>query len=473
MISDLPPELWSKILQEACTVPGAFSPHPRSRKLLESDAREDSWRLLNHATKCRHTYRCISLVSRLWYTLSLPFFWYHLVLRSPATVQGAAAALLASYHSSHSAHGNPSLPHGGMGWFVKRIDVDIDVEPSMTLNEDLLRGLVTILTLSPGLEIYADHHHPGPSFDDHYVIYIPDGILKYLFRPGNKLRRVDWHAQNFIPFCSYLHYAPYLEALSLHSFDAKGTTWLAIDNSLSVSLPLLESLVLKEDPESRQPRILSTWDLPRLHTLKLIVSPVFEAEVFFRSHGGKIKTLSIHTPAGSTPYHSIGAYCALAPSLETLYFQLHHPPFTLITPLNTVKMIGIHGLLHFRGRHLDVEEEDQLHRHLTAMVRCRNRMPALKVIRLVDFDPASWGSQDRTAREVARWQRWQLRWEMLGVRWEDRSGQLMRVPDDLLELLEEQDDDDDSGFDDVEMLDGETESTDDYLSLSSASGMWD
>jgi len=101
-------------------------------------------------------------------------------------------------------------------------------------------------------------------------------------------------------------------------------------------------------------------------------------------------------------------------------------------------------------------------------------MPSLKVIRLVDFDPKSWNSQDRTAREVARWQRWQLRWEMLGVRWEDRDGELMRVPDALLELLEQKDLDDEEIYSDDEMaVDEELEGFSDYLSLSSATGLWD
>jgi hypothetical protein len=136
-------------------------------------------------------------------------------------------------------------------------------------------------------------------------------------------------------------------------------------------------------------------------------------------------------------------------------------------------MIGIQGLLNFRGRSFDDGEEEQLHRHLTAMVRSRGRMPSLKIIRLVDFDPESWNSQDRTAREVARWQRWQLRWEMLGVRWEDRDGQLMKVPDAMLELLEQRDLDDEEIYSDDEMaVDEELEGFSDYLSLSSVSGMY-
>jgi hypothetical protein len=368
-------------------------------------------------------------------------------------------------------------PYGGMGWFVRRIDLDLEVEPSMPLNEELLRGLATILSLCPNLEIFCDHAHPGPAFDEQFVIYLPDGLLSHLFHPANRLRRVDWSANNLIPFTSYLHAAPYLEYLNLHHFVPNPVTWLSINHATNVSLPNLQSLVLKEDPSTGQAAILSTWNLPRLQMLRLEVAPdVGAADLFLRIHGLKIKTLSIHTPPTTInrPLQSMGYYAAYTPNVESLYFQLHHPPFGLNTLLPNLWMIGIHGLLNFRGRSFDDGEEEQLHHHLTAMVRTRNRMPALKVIRLVDFDPESWNSEDRTAKEVARWQRWQLRWEMLGVRWEDRDGHLMKVPNSLLELLEQRDLDDETIYSDQEMaVDEEIEGFSDYLSLSSASGMWE
>ncbi|PVG02537.1 hypothetical protein CPB86DRAFT_697551 [Serendipita vermifera] len=513
---NLPPEVWTRIFLFACTIPEAFSPHPRSKSgIIESEHREDWWRLQNEVSSCRYTYRCISLVCRSWYHFSLPFFWHHLVLHSPATVIGAANALSASrtisHHYSHHQrlhlqetqnipyHESSSMPQptGGMGWFVRRIDLDLPVsKPSMELSEQLLRGLATILTLCPNLQIFSDHAHPGPAFDDQFVIYLPDALLSYLFRPNNQLKRVDWSANNLVPFCSYLHSAPQLESLSLHHFVPNPITWLPINQPGGVCLPNLQTLVMNEDPARGQAAIVSTWDLPRLHMLRLEISPILGSDFFLRINGHKIKTLSIHTPAMiNVPLHSIAQYCSYMPNLESLYFQLHHPSFTQTTtalvalagqggptpvapggvpPLPSLKMIGIHGLLNFRGRSFDDGEDEQLHRHLTAMVRSRGRMPSLKIIRLVDFDPESWTSQGRTAREVARWQRWQLRWEMLGVRWEDKDGQLMRVPNALLELLEQKDLDDEEIYSDDEMaVDEELEGFSDYLSLSSASGLWD
>ncbi|CAG7854658.1 SubName: Full=Uncharacterized protein {ECO:0000313/EMBL:CCA70501.1} [Serendipita indica DSM 11827] len=490
---NLPPEVWTKIFLFACTVPDAFSAHPKgTRNVLQSEAREDWWRLQNEVASCRYTYRCIALVCRSWYHFSLPFFWNHLVLSSPTTVAGAAAALVASRsyslqhpHYKNQSHGlSPdgtyssnarSNPTGGMGWFVRRIDLDINIQqPTMALNEQLLSGLAQILRLCPNLHIFADHAHPGPSFDERYVLYLPDGLLSYVFHSQNVLRRVDWSANNLIPFASFLPYAPNLEVLSLHYFTGPPITWLGINRSVGISLPNLQTLVLNEDPACSQAALVSTWDMPRLHMLRLEVSPDFGSDQFLRIHGHKLTTLSIHTPATPRPLLPTGHYCAYTPHLEALYFQLHHPAFTLNTPLPQLRIIGIHGLLNFRGRSFDDGEEELLHQHLTGMVRCRIRMPALKVIRLVDFDPESWNSQDRTAREVARWQRWQLRWEMLGVRWEDRDGQLMRVPNALLELLEQRDLDDEEIYSDDEMaVDEEIEGFSDYLSMSSASGMWD
>lgn len=477
---NVPPEVWTRIFLWACTVPSAFSAHPRSKSLLQSEAREDWWRLQNEVASCRYTYRCIALVCRSWHHFSIPFFWHHLVLHSPATVAGAASALSASrslsishQHQYHTQNQHSSHPNGGYGWFVRRIDLDISLPPSMAINEELLRGLATILSLCPNVEIFSDHAHPGPSFDDQYVIYLPDALLSFLFHPTNTLRRVDWSANNLVPFCTYLHAAPHIEVLNLHYFTHQPITWLALNNPGGVSLPNLQTLVINEEPAWAQCAIVSTWFLPRLRTVRLEVASEYGSELFFRAHGHKITTLSLHTPANVTSVYPTGQYTILTPNIESFYFQLHHPPFILNTPLASLRIIGIQGLLNFRGRSFDDGEEDQLHRHLTAMVRSRTRMPALKVIRLVDFDPESWNSQDRTAREVARWQRWQLRWEMLGVRWEDRDGQLMRVPNALLDLLEQRDLDDEEIYSDDEMaVDEELEGFSDYLSLSSASGMY-
>ncbi|KAG8759791.1 hypothetical protein FRC14_004965 [Serendipita sp. 396] len=500
---NLPPEVWTRIFLFACTVPDAFNAHPhRTRTVLQSEAREDWWRLQNDVASCRYTYRCIALVCRSWYHFSIPFFWNHLILHSIPTVIGAAHALNGSrswalQHPYYAKSNNNFLqngdlnssrapPNGGMGWFVRRIDLEIELpNPTMAENETLLRALASILSMCPNLHIFADHAHPGPSFDDTYVLYLPDGLLSYLFRPNNNLRRVDWSANNLIPFCSHLHSAPHLRVLNLHYFTGNPLTWLgSTAGPAGVSLPFLDTLVLNEDPECLQAEIVSTWHLPNLQTLRLEVSPDFGSDQFLRTHGHNITTLSLHTPISPRPFYSIAHYCSYTPNLESLFFQLHHPPFALFQPqtnplsqtqaLSSLKMIGIQGLLSFRGRSFDDGEEEQLHRHLTAMVRSRARMPQLKVIRLVDFDPESWKSEQRTAREVARWQRWQLRWEMLGVRWEDRDGMLMRVPDKLLELLEQRDLDDDDIYSDEEMaVDEELEGFSDYLSMSSTSGMWD
>ena len=474
---NLPPEVWTRIFLWACTVPAAFSAHPRSKTPLQSEAREDWWRLQNEVASCRYTYRCIALVCRSWHRFSTPFFWHHLVLHSPTAVSGAANALTASRSLSmahQDAQGQQSPhPSGGVGWFVRRIDLDIRLQPTMVLNEQLLRGLATILSLCPNLEIFSDHAHPGPAFDDQYVIYLPDALLSFLFHPQNTLRRVDWSANNLVPFCTYLHAAPHIEVLNLHCFVQTPITWLPLNSPLDVSLPNLRTLVLNEDPAWAHCRIVSTWYLPRLQTVRLEVASDHSSETFLRVHGHKITTLSLHTPAKIILTYPTAQCCALTLNVECLFFQLHHPPFTLNAPLVSLKMIGIQGLLNFRGRSFDDGEEEQLHRHLTAMVRSRGRMPSLKIIRLVDFDPESWNSQDRTAREVARWQRWQLRWEMLGVRWEDRDGQLMKVPNTLLELLEQRDLDDEEIYSDDEMaVDEELEGFSDYLSMSSTSGIY-
>jgi len=71
-------------------------------------------------------------------------------------------------------------------------------------------------------------------------------------------------------------------------------------------------------------------------------------------------------------------------------------------------MVGIHGLLPWRDRDFEDGEPEMLHNHLTAMVRLKQKVPSLRVVRLVDFDPDSWQSMYREASEVPKWQRWQI-----------------------------------------------------------------
>jgi len=455
MASLLPSELWRRILQHACAIPHALDTPLRIGGNI--DDIQDRTAILQDVAKSRRaTHKCTALVNRTWYTLSAEFFWTYLVLDSRDKIIGAATALYSSANDHNVPNPNryPLYPRpgGGMGWFVHRIDMEFDLCASGSTDKDSLSALVYIIRASPNLQVYSDisdnetprPYRPPPP--------LTDAIMPFLLHPKNSIRRIDWHSNNLLSFCGHLHNAPSLQLLNLRYFDDR-LEEQPDERALYVHLPKLHSITFRELGSLRQAAIASTWDLPCLHMLTVETAQDFGSHAFLLKHGPSIRHLSLHTPTIGGPFPPIAAYCSFTPQLETLHFQLHHPTFALGGTLQALYMVGIHGLLPWGDRDFDDGESDMLHNHLTAMVRSKQKMPGLHVVRLVDFDPESWQSMYREAAEVAKWQRWQIRWESLGVRFEDHKGELMRIPQDLLDLLEERDLAEDSYGEETEMED--------------------
>lgn len=461
MASLLPSELWRRILQHACTIPHALDTPLRTGGNI--DHVQDRTAFLQDVAKSRRaTHKCIAFVNRAWYSLSAEFFWTYLVLDSRDKVIGAATALYAAAHNPNLP--NPNLyplyprPPGGLGWFVHRIDMEFDLCATGTIDNEALRALVYILQSSPNIQIYSDISDSEMPRPFRLPPPITDQIIPLLLSPKNSIRRIDWHSNNLLSFCSHLHKAQNLQLLNLRYFDDRLENQPVNDRALNVHLPKLHSITFREHGSLRQAAIASTWDLPCLRMLTVETAPDFGSHPFLLKHGPSIRHLSLHTPTIGGPFQPIAAYCSFTPHLETLHFQLHHPTFALGGTLQALEMVGIHGLLPWGDRDFDDGEPEMLHNHLTAMVHLRQKqkMPSLRVVRLVDFDPESWQSMYREASEVARWQRWHIRWDSLGVRFEDHKGELMQIPQDLLDLLEERDTAADDSYGE------ETEMEDDY-----------
>ena len=456
MASFLPSELWRRILQHACTIPHALD-CPLHYGGNIDDVQDRTAFLQDLAKSRRATHKCIALVNRTWYSLSAEFFWMYLVLDSRHKVISAATALYGSANNHNVPNPNrfPLYPRpvGGLGWFVHRIDMEFDLCASGTIDDESLRALVYILKTSPNLQVYtdiSDSENPRP-----YRLppAVTDAIMPFLLHPNNSVQRIDWHSNNLLSFCCHLHKAQSLQLLNLRYFDDVLENQPS-DEALNVHLPRLHSITFREHGSLRQAAIASTWDLPCLRMLTVETAQDFGSHPFLLKHGPSLRHLSLHTPTTGGPFPPIAAYCSFTPQLVTLHFQLHHPTFTLGGTLQALYMVGIHGLLQWGDRDFDDGEPEMLHNHMTAMVRFKQKMPGLHVVRLVDFDPDSWQSMYREASEVARWQRWQIRWESLGVRFEDHKGELMRIPQHLLDVLEERDSaEDDSYGEETEMED--------------------
>jgi hypothetical protein len=455
MASILPLELWRPILQYACAIPHALDTHLRIGGNIV-DVQGRTTLLQNLAKARRGTHKCVALVNSTWYSLSAEFFWTYLVLDSRDKLIGAATALYGSAHSPNEPNPNryPLYPRpiGGLGWFVHRIDMEFDLCVTGTIDADALRALIYIIQSSSNLQVYSDISDSEMPRPFRPPPVLTDTVMPFLLHPQNAIRRIDWHSNNLLSFCYHLNNAPSLQLLNLRYFDDRPENQ-PYDRALNVHLPELHSITFREHGSLRQAAIASTWDLPCLRMLTVETAQDFGSNTFLLKHGPSIRHLSLHTPTIGGPFPPIAAYCSFTPHLETLHFQLHHPTFALAGSLPALDTVGIHGLLQWGDRDFDDGEPETLHNHLTAMVRSKQKMPNLRVVRLVDFDPESWESMYREAFEVAKWQRWQVRWESLGVRFEDHKGELMRIPQDLLDLLEELEHAEDSDSEETEMED--------------------
>lgn len=287
----IPPEIWGVIIQHACIT--GHDPLDTSQELsfLDTSRTPLSAHQALMAVKLN-----LSLVSKQWNALALPWLFEFIWISRAAQAKALAKLLLMEDIVDRA---------NSSGRYIRRLHIETPV-----LERCAPADLRTILDYSPHLCIYSDHQSVQRSLFDESPDprCSPEAILTLVAQP--KIRRLSWTSyDNNVPFQLYM--SPFLtnlttrlEYLELSSASpnfravfsessTKGRSNAKVQ--MNVHLPSLRALKVSLDNNTFA--VLASWDMPLLTNLSVLSSDFsYTGEgfsMFFQSHGSKLRQLEL------------------------------------------------------------------------------------------------------------------------------------------------------------------------------------
>ncbi|EMD31022.1 hypothetical protein CERSUDRAFT_89514 [Gelatoporia subvermispora B] len=302
----LPPELWDRIIQQACL--SLHDPLDTSQELSFLDSTRDQPATYRATMSIKTS---LSLVSSKWRDLTRKYLYEFVWISHAAQAKSLAHTLLLEYC-------NASIPSGK---YIRRLHIE-----TQALERCVPADLRTILDYSPNLCIYSDHHSVQRSLIEplNDPKCSPEAILSLVTHP--RIRRLSWTSYDDVPFdvrmspflknpATRLEYlelsscSPNLRAIYAQSLADSSNRAIA---QMDVHLPSLRALKVSLDNETFA--VLASWTMPELTNLS-VVSADFSYtgsgfSRFFQAHGAKLRQLELGHSSSlveehylTTPHH--------------------------------------------------------------------------------------------------------------------------------------------------------------------------
>jgi hypothetical protein len=416
----LPPEIWIIILRHATYAPdyldtSALEPliddHRSWTSPISSPVLRDSFRVK----------RNLVLVSKYWRIMAIGYLLEHIIIRSIERVYSIANTLKRTYTAEREGEdGERRSERDGrsdtlqLGRLVRRLDFHPDVQWNRIYSKEFKTFASIVLDC-----------------DNLRVLTI--GFNSMVTRGWEMLRPAIKNSNSS------------LRHLSCYDFG--------VDSEVLELLPqfqLVEVLFLHVAP-GRVPTHLDHCSFPRLHTLEIggggalqflslllrwftfpavvrFISRGSAAELtvpggFLETYGKQILHLDF-SPEASQVYgllpRSIFRIC---PSIQHCVVPASPCPSSFDTPPSALIRVSLRVFTVYSPQVAGIEEWTRL----LSATSC----PTLRCVRLMDFANRSFRESSHIRAEAERFRRWIEIWEARGVRFEDRHGALVEIPDDL------------------------------------------
>jgi hypothetical protein len=369
----------------------------------------------------------ISLVSKSWNDLGLPLLYEHLYFRCECRVNAwhiAVQTLERDYeYTLRRVQGSSNAPQH-LGLYAKRLDFYImrntNVPRCWTPSD--VNKLLSLLRLCPNLQTVVYHDPIGGRKTS---ALFPSLIMKGIAKNCSSLGVFHWASESHTSLLKDIERFSLVEDLHLDlNFIKK--THMRVD----VHLPRLQTLRLtdeKIDGVEFLNSFIAQWDLPSLRKLVLDIEFDLSREApyrFFESLGPSLESLTIQSYSGlDTPsilrccptLQEMGVACIdfsgdflIHPTLSELNFMFQTPKWaSRDTHLDSLKSC----------MDLILEEEET---------------SQLGVIRIVDIKMNEFDDKDDLwgwrAFERMRWETWIDACERKAIRFEDMTGELLKLP---------------------------------------------
>jgi hypothetical protein len=245
-------------------------------------------------------------------------------------------------------------------------------------------------------------------------------------------------------FRNWYHFAA-LEVLSISVHGCDSDIWQ--DDSFefpSVCFPRLHTLTIGLHGISMADKVaewMSKWDFP--HLINLSISPPLRDSLrrtsFFKEHGSKLVSLMAGIWSHNNSYGDIVHVLGYCNSLRYLLFRVVvDNTGTPFTPARTIlELCFLIGPKALPDKPL-IYSSKSLWPFLSSTSSLFELLeyPEIVSIQLRNFENAAFGNRGWKKKSTAhRWRRWIMEWEKLNIRLEDSSGELLRIPSELIDSL--------------------------------------
>ncbi|KAH8109135.1 hypothetical protein DFH11DRAFT_974052 [Phellopilus nigrolimitatus] len=433
----LPIELWREIFVHATKVAGGYDTSFNS-PFEFSDITDGHNAFLKRLSTNHRTKQILCLVSRQWRAIAQELIFEYLFLQDTYDWTKLADGLEDSIRHDVERGGH------GAGWYVRRLEIS-----TLCWTKALGSAAARVVRCCPNLRVLT-----VGAFEESDGV--PAELVAAVFETCPRaLRSLDWTCDlGLAQTVQMFRLLPRVSSLQSffmcvqHDLDAILKELKTLER---VELPYLHTLELVSpdtDP-SDVLTVMESWRLPSIRQVVLCGQAELEhASAFFATHGPQLHTLEFdyageqETSIGPEgPTRGAAMLLARCPNIKELVLQVHWAASQATrghAAIERVGLRGLHLLAHAQARarggalalpEHDAEQRTVLHALGAAfpMLLDRTRYPNVKLVRLLDFDQSRFRSVPWRSSGVAFWAFWVKRFERVGVRLEDHSGDLVRV----------------------------------------------
>lgn len=408
----LPIEVWRRVLSFAVRIPGSLisnypDPFTNTTSIYSHD---------EYSREERLSHLLLGAVCVTWRSFVFEFISEYVIIHGKEELENLVNTFTQSKEDAKETNGL------GIGRYTRRIDFRMHRRDADLACVQTNSNVVRLLRLTPNLEIYVNSNGQNTQAPGRTHPKIIEALIQNC---GQSLKRVEWNLSecpSWHDLAGLLQGTPNLETLSV--ITVYGQSIPLPDNTL-ITLPNLKTLSLGM-PTNAPPYVPNSWD-PLLSCLSLIpdqlpsierldINP-FPREGFFVMHGPKLRILRTNS---SDPLPFLPFALDASPNLHTLVIPPNGEIYLADAGSHpSVERIGIFPVCE---NSIKVPERIYEQHIIQPLEECLLQLEDMKLPKLKLIKVRNVGLLADVIDHPLLLQFWWRRWNILGVRFEDKVG---------------------------------------------------